>query len=115
MKVNQNSLPDFIQKSKELNPNMDFYDFRVGLQIQNVYEALNQYRKRVKDKEIIIPSNFEKLGRGNNVVVKCDVRYKDCRTNYPTFEDTIKSNNIDLAKKRQLVELKTRTKKESIK
>lgn len=112
--MNHNSLPDFIQKAKELNPNMDFYDYRVGLQIQNVYEALSQYRKRVKDKEMIIPSNFERMGRGNCTVVRCDVKYNECKKHYPVFEDTIKSNNIDLAKKRQLVELKTRGKKESI-
>lgn len=113
--MNQNSLPDFIQKSKELNPNMDFYDYRVGLQVQNVYEALNQYRKRVKDKEIIIPSNFEKQGRGNKVIVRCDVKYSECKSHYPVFEETIKSNNINLAKKKQLVELKTRGNKENIK
>lgn len=112
--MNQNSLPDFIQKAKELNPNMDFYDFKVGLHIQNVYEALSQYRRRVKDKEIIIPSNFEKFGRGGNTVVRCDVKYNECKSHYPIFEDTIKTNNIDLAKKRQLVELKTRAKKENV-
>ena len=107
-RIKDSTLSDFINECRLINPDFDFYDYRYGNHVRNIYEALDEYKNKVQDEDIIIPYNFEKKGRGRSNTLKCNVKYDDCESHYDTFQQTIKENQIDLTKNKRLLELNTK-------
>ena len=58
-RIKDSTLSDFINECRLINPDFDFYDYRYGNHVRNIYEALDEYKNKVQDEDIIIPQTIK--------------------------------------------------------